>query len=87
MKNMTDKELIIGAHFDNLRAAGGISNDAAHDIGYGTYEDTLEALKRIDAKPETVRAIGQFICGDCAEVVPCAHVGVTKAGKHYAKGY
>ena len=59
---------------NNINPTGGISEEGASDLGFRTYEETIDLMNSL--KPQVAKvasAAGPIICGDCAEVIPCQH--------------
>lgn len=79
----------------------GFTPEQAEDLGFTVHPDDLEHIiensktgnETADSQAETSRrekagaSAGQTICGDCAEVIPCQHVGIGRNGKPYTRGY
>lgn len=91
---MDTQQLVQAAYLDNLRShqiggeTDGITEDVAQDLGFETRAQTLAITEGIT--PEKARVAlkaSDIICGDCAQVIPCAHGGIRQDGTRYTKGY
>jgi len=76
---MTKEELarVYLANIRNNNIGGlrdGISEEDASDLGFSTYEETIDLMNSLKPQVSKVAsAAGPIICGDCAEVIPCQH--------------
>lgn len=88
-------ELLDRVYLENIRnnqvggLTDGVTEEAfAEQTGAQTYDETVEVIESVRSRKETVAAsAGQVVCGDCAEVIPCQHVGIGRNGKPYTRGY
>lgn len=86
---MTTKGDLLRAYNETSRVQleMGVDPEVMADIGYGNFEDTAILIEQ--ATPQVAKvaeAIGAVTCGDCGQVIPCAHAGITKSGRGYTKG-
>lgn len=71
----------------------GVDPEVLQDLGYDTPEETQEIIdmktdnSEVYSAEPVVRSLGRVVCGDCGEVVPCPHAGMTRQGRGYTKGY
>ena len=84
---------LAAAYWDNVRhnqiggQTDGIGQDVAADLGFETPEDVTELYENLpEAQRQAVDTIGDVICGECAQVIPCAHAGVDGRGRGFTRG-
>lgn len=75
------------AAFDSMAKGAGFDPEVAADLGFITPENAEDQLNSALAtaeglrQPTTAKKVGQIICGDCCQVVPCAHATLDKKGR------
>ncbi len=58
------------------------ATEAKFDVARPTYGDAATFVAEANQKvsPKDAQAIGEYICGDCLQIAPCAHVAVDVSG-------
>lgn len=85
-------EFLEQVHADNKRnnqiGEDGIPEEVFSDqTGSETDEKVDGIIESVRLRREKIgKSAGQTICGDCAEVIPCQHVGIDRNGNRYTRG-